>query len=71
MAFISFFDISAMAAIARRSTVIIRSIMGVEEFHISFFVDTSSCSFCDARMGAAAIIIFVFFLISFGDEDDT
>lgn len=71
MAFISFFDISAIAPMDRRRIVIIRSIIGVEEFHDSFFVRISSRSFCEARMGIKEKIAFVFFLISFGDEEDT
>lgn len=70
MAFISFFDTSAMAPMASSRIVIMSIIMGVGEFHVSFFVVDSSCSFWEARMGARAKRI-VFFLISFGDEDDT
>jgi len=61
MAFISFFVISATAAMDRRRTAIISIIMGVEEFHTIFFVEGSSCSFCEARMGAMTRAIFVFF----------
>jgi len=71
MAFVSFFDISAMAPIVSKRITIISTITGVEEFHMSFFVEVSSLSFCDIRMGAIERMIFVFFLISLGDDDDT
>jgi len=66
-----FFDISAIAPMDRRRIAIINSIMGLEEFHVSFFVRISSRSFWEAIMGTRERIVFVFFLISFGDEDDT
>jgi hypothetical protein len=71
MAFVSFFDISAMAPIARSRIVIINNIVGVVEFHTSFFVEISSRSFCEVIIGIRKKTIFVFFLISFGDEDET